>query len=189
MSTMQIVISACTGFVALLSLIFNIYQYYQNGKLKEKVEERDERLRANEMFAKIRTKRESFEEELAELTCLTDDDSKSVKKKQFLKVYKKYVALFDEIEDFCTKISDKVIDSENYIRNTVLPTLNSLTELQLEVFGILNDYALSNEFERLRKPDYGAFSEFDRFLLKYNDGEGSHFWRKIKTLRRDYEFE
>lgn len=188
MSTEQLVITSIAGFVAFLSLLFNIYQHVENRKLKRKVEEKDERLRANEMYEKIRAKRESFEEELADLTCI-EDDNPSVKKKQFLKTYKKYVALYDEIEDFCTKIADKVIESESYIRNTVLPTLNTLAELQVEVFKTLNDYALDNKFENLRKPDYGAYNEFDKFLLKYNDGEGSHFWRKIKTLRRDSGFE
>lgn len=189
MSTAQMVIGSITVFLAFISFLFNVYQYKENKKLKQKVEDRDERLRANEMYEKIRAKRESFEEELAELTCLTDDDNSSVKKRQFLKTHKKYVALYDEIEDFCTKIADRVIDSESYIRNTVLPTLNSLAELQMEVYKILNNYAQSNGFEKLRKPDFGAYNEFDKFLLKYNDGEGSHFWRKIKTIRRDTGFE
>lgn len=45
------------------------------------------------------------------------------------------------------------------------------------------------DFDKLRKPDHKVFDNFDRFLIKYNGGENEHFWRKLKNMRRDADFE
>lgn len=76
----------------------------ENKKLKIQIEERDERLRENEMYEKVRSKHEVFEESMADLTCLDLDTSINEKKRAFIKVCQKYNALYNEVEDFCTKV-------------------------------------------------------------------------------------
>lgn len=177
------------SIVAIISFLYGYFKDRENRKLKKQIDEKDERLQANLMYEKIKNKKEIFEDQLAELTSLDEEDGLKEVKKVFLKTINKYTSLYNEIEDFCTKIDDGVIKSEAYIKDTILPTLSSLAETQVEVYVRLNEFAEAYKLDKLKKPDYKAFDKYDKFLIKYNGGEGGHFWRKMKNSRRDNGFE
>ncbi|KYQ01869.1 hypothetical protein OWP15_11595 [Bacillus paranthracis] len=161
----------------------------KNEKLRKQLLETDERLRANEMYEKVKNRRELFEETLTDLLCISEDANLSERKRAFMKCSQKYSALYNEIEDFCTKLFDGVINSQSYIKETVLPVLSELAEKQVEFYSELNEYANKYNIEKIRKPNFKAFEKYDKFLITYNGGESGHFWRKIKDMRRDSDFE
>lgn len=161
----------------------------KNEKLRKQLHEKDERLRANEMYEKVKNRREVFEETVADLLYISEIANLSERKRAFLKCSQKYSALYNEIEDFCTKFSDGVIDSEPYIKMTVLPVLSELAEKQVTFYSELNNYATKFNIEKMRKPNFKAFEKYDKFLIMHNGGESGHFWRKIKDMRRDSGFE
>ncbi len=161
----------------------------ENRKLRKQLQEKDERLKANEMYEKIRNKREVFEDSMTDLLCIGEEANINERQRLFIRVSQKYTALYNEIEDFCTKLFDDVINSQAYIKDTILPILSGLAEKQVEYYKSLNDYAIKYSFDKIRRPDYKAFEKYDKFLIEYNGGEGSHFWRKIKNMRRDGQFE
>lgn len=163
-----------------------MFKDIENRKLRKEIGEKDNKLQANSMYEKIRDKKEDFEDELSKLISLDEEDSLKKRRQVFLKVFNKYTDLYNEIEDFCTKIDDGVIKSENYIRETILQTLNTLAEIQVEVYTLLNNHSEKYKLDKLKKPEFKAF---DKFLIKYNGGDGSYFWRKLKTARVDSEFE
>lgn len=175
--------------VVVLGFIYGIYKDCQNKNLRKEVQEKDNRLQANFMYEKVRTKREILEDKLTELISLDDNSSLTEKQRVLLQTYNKFVSLYNEIEDFCTKIFDDAIKSESYIKETILPVLNELAEYQIEMFKELNNYANKYNLKPIKKPDYKAFDKYDKFLIKYNGGETSHFWRKLKNTRRDSGFE
>lgn len=173
-------------FFKALPIITGIGGYsFSNVRANKKLD----RMKANEKYEKIRNKREIFESSLGDLTCLDEECPLNVRKRTFLKVNEKYKSLYNEIEDFCTQLFDGAIKSKDYINKTVLPILSELAVKQVEMFKTLNDYARSYGFEEISKPDYKAFEKYDQFLIKYNGGEGSHFWRDLKNKRRDSGFE
>lgn len=175
--------------VGIVGFIYGVFKDRQNKKLNNEIKDTDNRIKANEMYDRIRNRREMFEEYMTDLLCIEDNAEISIRKSSLLKTTQKYTALYNEIEDFCTKMRHNAINSETYIKETVLPILSELAEQQVEYYSSLNDYAEKYELERMRKPDYKAFENYDRFLIQYNGGESSHFWRKIKNMRRDADFE
>lgn len=190
MNTLDIVLRllpVITGFIGFS--IQGFIKEKENKKLRDQLQEQNERIKANEMYEKIRNKRELFEDTLADLLCLDSECSINERKRSFFKIIQKYTALYNEIEDFCTKLFDGAINSESYIKETVLPILNELAENQIETFKLLNEYAIKYDLEKLKKPDYKAFDNYDKFLITYNGGESSYFWRKLKNNRRNNGFE
>lgn len=175
--------------VSIIGLLLSIYNNLQNRRLRKEIQEKDNRLEANLMYEKIRNKRETFEDVLVEIISLEDNLSIAERQRILLKTYNKYVSLYNEVEDFCTKIFDGVISSEDYIEKTVQSIFNELAELQVEAFRSLTDYANTNNLTSIKKPDYKAFDKYDKFLIKYNGGETSHFWKKLKGSRRENGFE
>ena len=171
---------------------FSISSFINNKKIKklqEQLKEQEERIRANEMYEKIRNRREVFEGVLSDLICLTDECDINERQRAFIEVHQKYSSLYNEIEDFCTKLLDGVINSEKYIKETVLPILNELADKQVDIFKQLNDYADQYKLDKISRPVFKAFDKYDQILIKYNGGETSYFWKKIKDKRRDSGFE
>lgn len=197
MSTVEVILGVFSAVTAIGGYSVRSYRADKEKKaseeekkeLQKQLQEKDARMEANELYEKIRNKREIFEDSLADLTCLDDECPINVRKRAFLKVKQKYNALYNEVEDFCTKLIDGAINSESYIKESVVPILSSLAEKQVETFKLLNVYADKYSFEKIKQPDYKAFDKYDQFLVKYNGGEGSHFWRDLKNKRRDSGFE
>lgn len=148
-----------------------------------------DRMKVNELYEKVRNKKEVFEDSLADMRCLEKDCSLKIRERTFLKVYQKYTSLYNEVDSFCNQLLNKVINNTSYVKENFLPTLSELAIIQAETFKFLNDYASQYEFDQLNKPDYKAFDNYDKFLIKYNGGDGSHFWRNLKNKRRDSGFE
>lgn len=172
-----------------IGFVYGVFKDVENKKLKGEIEIKENRLQANSMYEKIRIKKEILEDALTELVALNEESSLQEKKTVFLKTYNKYTSLYNEIEDFCAKISDGVIESESYIKETLLPIFNNLAKIQVETYKSLNNFAQKYGLEKINKPDYKAFDKYDEFLIKYNGGETSYFWRELKNMRRDYGFE
>lgn len=185
----QNIIALVGVVIGAVGFVYGVIKDRQNNKLNDEIRDIDNRIKANEMYDKIRNKREIFEEYMADLLCIDEGSTMSNRKSIFYKTSQKYTALFNEIEDFCTKIHHNALKSETYISETVLPVLSDLAEYQIKYYSALNDYAKKYDFDELRKPDHKAFDNFDRFLIKYNGGENGHFWRKLKNMRRDADFE
>lgn len=150
---------------------------------------KNKRIMANQMYEKIRDKMGTFENSIAQLVSLAKDSKHDEVLRKFLEAVQAYEALYNEIEDFCTQIFDKVINSEKYLKNTVAPSLSELAEKQVEYYEVLNKYANKYNLEKIRRHDYKAFEKYDKFLIHYNGGENSHFWKKLKNTRRDADFE
>lgn len=182
-------ISLGSLMIGVIGLTYGVYKDFQGKRLREVIQEKNNRLEANSMYGEVRTKREIFEDKLAELIILNESAISSEKQRLLLQAYNKYSSLYNEIEDFCTKINDGAIDSESYILETILPILNELAELQVETFKTLIDYENKHNLKEIKQPDYKAFDKYDKFLIKYNGGETSHFWKKLKNSRRDNGFE
>lgn len=185
----QDIISFATLVVGIIGFVYGYIKDKENKKLNNRIRETDERIKANEMYDKIRNKREIFEDYMTDLLCIDKSQNINSRKNTFMKSSQKYNALYNEIEDFCTKLFDGAIKSETYIIETILPILSDLAEQQVEYYSSLNKYAEKYSFEKLRKPDFKAFEKYDEFLIKYNGGDSGHFWRKIKNMRRDADFE
>jgi hypothetical protein len=182
-------LSIISVMIGILGLLYGYVKDRENKKLNAQLVEKSERLKANEMYDRIRNKREVFEEYLADMLTIDEAANASTRKSSYMKVCQKYSALYNEIEDFCTKLSDEAIKSDKYVIETVLPILSELAEQQIAFYESLKDYANKHSLDALRKPDYKAFDKYDQFLIKYNGGENGHLWRKIKNLRRDAGFE
>lgn len=178
-----------TPVIGVAGFFYGLYKDSQNKKLSKIIEEKNNRIQANDMYEKIKVKREIFEDALVDLVSLDDGVSESERQRIFLQTYNKYTSLYNEIEDFCTKLYDGVIESEDYIKETLLPTLNELAEMQVDTYKTLVDYAKKYNLKSINKPDYKAFDKYDKFLVKYNGGETGYFWKKIKNARRDVGFE
>lgn len=169
--------------------IRNVRADKEKKELQKQLQDKDERIKANEQYEKIINKREVLEDFFTDLLCIDDNCNSNERKRYFLKVNQRYTALYNQIEDFCNKLFDGAINSESYIKETVLPILSELAIKQVEMFKDLNEYADKYGFEKIKQPDYKAFDKYDQFLIKYNGGEGGHFWRNLKNKRRDSGFE
>lgn len=88
-----------------------------------------------------------------------------------------------------TGIENRKFMQENYIKNTISVNLSKYATIQYDTFASLQGIAHKYGFEELRKPDYKAFEDYDKFLIAYNGGENSAFWTDIKTKRRQNGFE
>lgn len=185
----------------IVSVLGGIFNFFYNRSIQQKqtamgleqnkaeiqLQEKNNRLEASMTFEKVRYKKEAFEEILADLVSMTEESDKQLVQSTFLKCYNKYTALYNEIEDLCTKILDKVIISEDYIKKIILVELYKLAQFQYEYYKALDDFAINLNLKRINKPDYKAFENYDRFLKTYYN-ENSYQWREIEKGRKNSGF-
>ena len=142
-----------TIIIGVAGFFYGLYKDSQNKKLSKIIEEKNNRIQANDMYEKVKVKREIFEDALVELVSLDEEANVSEKQRTFSKTYNKYTSLYNEIEGFCTNLSDGLIESEDYLRETLLPILNQLAEMQVDTYKTLVDYTKGNSLKPINKPD------------------------------------
>lgn len=191
MNYMDIIFKLLPILVSIFSLGYTIYVNKSTRKIQEEVKKVQlDVLKASEIYGQVKYAKRLFEDALSELCVLSADESISPSnlKKCFLTAYNRYTDFFNEINDYCIMVSAGAIKAEDYIKNTVSINFSKYAKKQYETFSSLQVIASNHSFEKLQKPDYKSFKEYDEFLIKYN-GENSAFWSDLKTKRREVGFE
>ncbi|WP_252214681.1 hypothetical protein [Clostridium sp. VAP41] len=168
--------------------VYGVLREYFVRKERKRVESKEQRLKASNAFKQITRKKEEFEEYSVELPSSEENVTKEYRQKVFSKTKTKYTAIYNEIEEFCSEINDGAIESEKYIRDNVLNVLCQYAKLQVEFYVTLKEYSDNFSLDGIRKPDIGAFTNYDELLKKYNGGDKSPFWLELLNLRRDANF-
>ena len=147
-------------------------------------------LKDSELFMHVKDTKREFEDSLAELTVSVSSDMSSddATQKIFLSTYNRYTDFFNEINDFCIMVNIGAIKAEEYIKNTISVNISKYAKLQYETFDTLQKIAENKGYKKLSKPDYKAFEDYDKFLMKFN-GENSAFWTELKTKRKEVGLE
>lgn len=175
------------GASLLYTFCSNIRNERRQNQLDEEqklLREKTNRLETDSMFEKIRLKREEFENTLSEFGSLIDSSAEEDKRRLFLLSKTKYTALYNEIEAFCARIVDNVLESETYVEEIVIPELKKLAIFQAEFFGALNEKAKELTLPKVPQPDFKAFGHYEDVLRKYIK-QDDKFWSKLKKSRSE----
>jgi hypothetical protein len=168
-----------------------IYTVWIN-KRTEKINKRTEKmLQASSLYDNVKTIKIEFSKALEKLHLVTKDGiaEKAQVYEAFLDLHLKYQEFFNEINDYCIKVNCGAINAEDYIKDTVSVNLSKFAEMQVTTYIILKNTEKEYAFDEILRPDYDAYKEYDKFLIKYNGGVNSAFWTSLKTKRRDCNLE
>lgn len=194
-----------TIIVGVLSLCYSIFLNVRTNRIHKKIQEVQlDVLQASSLYENVKKMKREYVQAMTDLQVIKQEveerlessgDSmlnstdKSHVNRAFLNLYQKYTDFFNEVEDYCTKVNVGAIKAEEYIKEKVAPNISAYAKLQVETFEMLTIIAQNYNFKKVLKPDYNAFKEYDIFLIKYNGGEESAFWKDLKTSRSRVGFE
>jgi len=190
MDWVDITLRVAPILVSLFSLGYTIYKNRETKKLQDEVKRVQlDVLKASEIYGQVKFAKRLYEDSLSELCVLSVEEVPPAEfKKCFLTAYNRYTDFFNEINDYCIMVNAGAIEAEEYIKNTVSINFSKYAKKQYETFTVLQALAEKHGFDKLQKPDYKSFKEYDEFLIKYN-GENSAFWSELKTKRIEVGFE
>lgn len=177
--------------ISILSLGYTVLKNRETKRIQDEVKKVQlDVLKASEIYGQVKFAKRLYEDALSNLIVMSSDDSITPVELQkcFLTTYNRYTDFFNEINDYCIMVNAGAIKAEEYIKNTVSVNLSKYAKKQYETFSILQALASKYGFDKLQKPDYKSFKEYDEFLIKYN-GENSAFWSELKTKRIEVGFE
>lgn len=177
--------------ISVITLGYTIYKNRKTEKLRKEVERVQlDVLQASSLYDNVKVMKREYTTTLRNLTLIENDDKADKLKvlNAFLELHSKYTEFFNEINDYCIKVNCGAIKAEEYIRDTVSKNLSDFAHMQVDTYKLLRDIAKKYDFEDIPRPDYNAFKDYDKFLIKYN-GENSSFWTSLKTERRNCGFE
>lgn len=189
---LNVILKIIPILISIVSLGYTICLNYKTRKVRDKVERVQlDVLKASELYVHVKDAKKVYEDAMAELivVCQNENPLKEDIQIKFLQAYNRYTDFFNEINDFCIMINIGAIKAENYISSTIAVNISKYAKIQYETFSVLQGIAEQYNLEKLDKPDYKAYEDYDKVLIKYNGGENSAFWTDIKTKRRQVGFE
>lgn len=189
---LDIVLEILPILISIASLGYTAYVNHKTQKIRKQVEKVQlDVLKASELYVHVKDAKKVYEDAMADLTiaCCSGESVTEDVHTKFLRAYNRYTDFFNEVNDFCIMVNIKAIKAEEYIKNTIAVNISKYAKIQYETFEILQQIAVQYHFQKLDKPDYKAFEDYDKFLVAYNGGENSAFWTELKTKRRQAEFE
>lgn len=177
--------------LSLGSLGYTVFLNRKTWEVRKRVDIQLDILKANERYTQVKDAKKIFEDALAELIFLRTNKKvgKADIEKELIKTYNKYTAFFNEINEYCNMVNVGAIKANDYIKDTIAVNLSKYASIQYDTFNTLQAVADEYGLKKLNKPDYNAFSDYDKFLLQYNGGENSTFWLDLKTKRQHAGFE
>lgn len=89
---------------------------------------------------------------------------------------------FNEVKDFCIMANISAIKAESYIRNIISVNLLKYAKIQYDIYVVLQGIATEYGFKKLNKPDYKAFEDYSKFLIKYNGGEACEYAGELREI-------
>lgn len=190
--SIEIIINFLSPTIALVSLVYTMVLNFKTKKIREQVERVQlDVLKASELYVHVKNAKKIYEDAMTGLivACSKENILTDELKNVFLIAYNRYIDFFNEVNDFCIMVNIGAINAEKYIENTLSINLSKYAKIQYETFSVLQGIAIQHGFEKLNKPDYKAFEDYDKFLVKYNGGENSAFWTELKTKRQQSGFE
>lgn len=189
---LDIILKILPILVSIVSLCYTIVLNSKTRKVREQIEKVQlDVLKASELYVHVKNAKKVYEDAMTDLTvvCANENSSTEDVQKSFLCAYNRYTDFFNEVNDFCIMVNIGAIKADNYIKNTIAVNISKYAKIQYETFSVLQGIAQEKGFEKLEKPDYKAFEDYDKFLISYNGGENSAFWTELKTKRRQAGFE
>lgn len=188
----EIILRIIPILISIASLVYTIYLNYKTRKVREQVESVQlDVLKASELYVHVKDAKKIYEDAMADLSvvCANENSEKKDVQEKFLRAYNRYIDFFNEVNEFCIMVNIGAIKAKDYIKNTISVNISKYAKIQYETFSVLQGIAEEYNFEKLDKPDYRAFEDYDKFLIFYNGGENSAFWTNIKINRRQAGFE
>lgn len=189
---LDIILKVLPSLVSLASLCYTIILNRKTKKVREQVEKVQlDVLKASELYVHVKDAKKVYEDAMVDLNVVYANEKSSIEdiKKSFLCAYNRYTDFFNEVNDFCIMVNIGAIKAESYIKNTIAVNISKYAKIQYETFAVLQNIAQEKNFEKLDKPDYKAFEDYDKFLISYNGGQNSAFWTDLKTKRSRAGFE
>lgn len=153
-------------------------------RIEAELRRRQEDYEASEQYGKVKELIRPFEKSASKLGVLLNDSEATEREKRmaFMDAYNEYTDLYNEINSFCALVNNGTIVAENYMKNTVVPILKKKAITQVEYQVVLMDAAKKLKMPGVRKPDIGAFREYNVFLENRTTGVEKE---KIMKSRKD----
>lgn len=178
---MESIVSILSLVLAVGSFVYTKILNDRNSKEQDALRNKANRLEVDAMYEKVRVKRIEFEEVLNEYALVytkTEENNEQIAEADqlrstylLLKSKTKYAMFYNEIEAFCSRLVDGTINSEEYIKNEVLPSLKKDAVRQAQFFGTLNEKARKLDLPPIPKPEPAAFRNYNIIINKYFGNE------------------
>ncbi len=151
--------------------------------IEAELRRRQEDFDASEQYGKVKELIRPFEKSASRLGVLLNDEEATDREKRiaFMDAYNEYTDLYNEINSFCAHVNNGTVVAENYMKNAVIPILKRKAETQADYQETFMYAAKKLKMPNIHKPDYGAFSEYNKFLEKrLIDSERNRIMEKRK---------